>query len=62
METWDELDIKEASEKKEEKAKLTLMALTSSVAESDSDFGSNSDEEDEVFSKLCRFDLITFIY
>lgn len=36
------------------------MALTSSEAESGSDSGSEFDEEDEVFSKISRSDLITF--
>ena len=37
------------------------MALPTSETESDSDFGSNYEEDDGVFSKLSRSDLITFI-
>lgn len=37
------------------------MGLTSSEAESDSDSSSESKEKDELFYKLSRSDLITFI-
>lgn len=37
------------------------MAHKSSEMESDSDFGLDSEEEDEVFSKLSCSGLITFI-
>ncbi|XP_050889937.1 uncharacterized protein LOC127095267 [Lathyrus oleraceus] len=61
MKTWDELDNEEDTENCEEKVNLALMALTSSEAEPESDFGSKSEEEDKVFSKLSRFNLINFV-
>ncbi|KAI5397730.1 hypothetical protein KIW84_063520 [Lathyrus oleraceus] len=48
MKTWDELDNEEDTENCEEKVNLALMALTSSEAEPESDFGSKSEEEDKV--------------
>ncbi|KAI5391010.1 hypothetical protein KIW84_076032 [Lathyrus oleraceus] len=47
METRDELDNEEDSKKDEEQSNLTLRALTSSEAKSNSDFGSKFEEEDE---------------
>lgn len=59
MESWDELEKEGESDKYEEEFNRFLMALTSSDTESDS--GSGSDCEEEVFSKLSRLDLISFI-
>lgn len=61
MEKCDELENEEYSEKDEETTNLTFMALTSSEVESDSNFCSKSEEEDEVFLKLSRSNLITFV-
>ncbi|KAI5429114.1 hypothetical protein KIW84_033926 [Lathyrus oleraceus] len=52
MATCDELDNEQYFEKDEIKVNLALTALTYSEAESDSNPGSDSNEEDEVFSKL----------
>ena len=60
MEAWDALEKEYDSEKDKEQVDLALMALTYSEAESDSDYGSES-EEDKVFFKLSRSNLITFI-
>ncbi|KAI5398799.1 hypothetical protein KIW84_064252 [Lathyrus oleraceus] len=48
MGTRDELENEEDSKKDEKQANLTLMDLTSSEAESDSDPGSESKEEEKV--------------
>lgn len=61
MATWDELDNAEDFEMDEEQANLSLMALTSPEVESGSNSGSESAEEDKVFSKLSCSNLITFI-
>ncbi|KAI5447836.1 hypothetical protein KIW84_015330 [Lathyrus oleraceus] len=44
MATWDELDNEKDFEEYEKQANLALMALTSSEADSNSDFGSKSEE------------------
>ncbi|KAI5448721.1 hypothetical protein KIW84_015929 [Lathyrus oleraceus] len=59
--TWDELDNEEDSKKDEDQANLSLMTLTSFEAELDSDSGLQSEEDDEVFSKLSHSDLIIFV-
>lgn len=61
MATWDELDNEKDSEKDKEEDNLALTTLTSSEVESNSYSGSECKEEDEVFYKLSRSDLITFI-
>lgn len=61
MTTWDELDNEEEYKKDEEKANLALMDITSSEAKSEFDYGSEYDKYDEVFSKLSRSDIITFV-
>lgn len=61
METWDELDNEENSDKDEEQTNIALMDLTSLETKSNSDSGSEFEEDDEVFSKLSRSYLITFI-
>ncbi|KAI5397352.1 hypothetical protein KIW84_063243 [Lathyrus oleraceus] len=61
METWDELDNEEDFIKDEEEANLAFMVVTYSEAKSNSKSGSDSDEENEVFSKISRSDLITLI-
>ncbi|KAI5422592.1 hypothetical protein KIW84_045866 [Lathyrus oleraceus] len=60
MATWYELDKEEDSEKDEEQTNIALVALTSFKVEYNSDFGSESGEDEE-FSKLSRSNLITFI-
>lgn len=61
MVTWDELDNKDETDKDEGEANLALMATTPSNTKYESTSGSYSDGEDEVFSSLSRFDLISFI-
>lgn len=61
MAIWDELDKEDELEKDEEEANLSLMALTSSDTEPDSDSSLYYEEENEVFSKLSCYDLIAFI-
>ncbi|XP_050914968.1 uncharacterized protein LOC127129906 [Lathyrus oleraceus] len=58
METWDELDNKEEDNENKEEANLALVASTFSDSEVDSD--SDSEDVDEAFSRLIRYDIITF--
>lgn len=56
METQDELDDEEEAGKNEEEVNLALMASTFSNIESEADYESYSEDEDEVFAKISRFD------
>lgn len=58
METWDELNNEKDSDKEAEEANLELMVLTLSNSESESEYGSESDEEDKVYSNVSCSDLI----
>lgn len=61
MATWDELDKEGESNKDEEEVNQALMASISSDKEFDVGFGSDFEEDDEVFSKLSHSDLISYI-
>lgn len=60
METWDELDNEEEADENKEEANLALVASTFSDLESEVDSGLDSEDVDEVFSKLSRSYLIMF--
>ena len=61
METWNELDDDdEEADNNEEEANLALMASTFSYTESKVNLNLDSNDANEVFSKLSRSDLITF--
>lgn len=61
METWQELNNEYSLNKDEGEENLELLALLSSDTEHVSTSDSEPDEEDDVFSNLSRFDLISFI-
>lgn len=58
METWDELNDREDSDREAEEANLAMMALTLSDLEFESGSGSESDENDQVYSNLSWSNLI----
>lgn len=61
MATWDEFDKEEESDKDDEESNLALMDLTSLDTKYESYSGSYSEEEDMVFSKLYRSNLINLV-